>query len=283
MVFSMLVTDSFVMILFPKTGSTFAADSIKGIYAHRKKKKSFISLLCGQWFTAKRSFAKTIMLPQSEFATGNNALSHQHGRCEEIPEEYRDKPIVSIVRNPHARNISTYEFRWWADHPIPPVDILKREFPKFPDLSFKEFLTYQNFNIQYRVGIDKLRVDLGNQTIQFIQFFFKNPSKIFPIFDDDYVLSGLYRNDIYNIQFLATERLNLDLYKFLNKTGYRKSEIDFILNKKKLRPRNTFMQSASYRKKYLTPEIVEMVARKERLLYQIYADHGIVYDPEKYN
>lgn len=275
----MIITSKFVMINFPKTGSTFARQVLEELHQKMRARETLSDRIFYLLSVRKQSFFKSIMLPQTEFAGGKNAVSHQHGRWEQIPEPYKGKPVVSIVRNPLKRNISNYEYRWWADHPIPPLEVLMKEFPNFPNLSFEEYIKYQNFNIRYRLDGIELRADVGSQTIEFIQFFFKDPASIWPILDDDYIKSGNYREDMpSNITFLRTENLNEDLFGFLLQHDYHEEELAFILQKERLRPQNTDRSSDQERRNYLSAHVVDLVKRKERLLLNIYADHGVTYD-----
>jgi len=268
------------MINFPKTGTTFARKMLEELYQKKRKKESIAEKLYCLLQLKKRPLFKNIMLPQTEFVGGNNAKSHQHGRWEQIPNPYKDRPVVGIVRNPYERNISNYEYRWWANHPIAPREVLIDEFPNFPDLSFEEYIRYQNFNTRYRINEIKLKTVLGNQTVQFIQFFFKDPRRVLSVIDDEYIGSGAYREDMPNITFLKTENLNEDLYCFLLKHGHNKEELAFILDRKRLRPENTKRSSDQERKNYLTKDLIDLINWQERLLFKIYQDYGIIYNSE---
>ena len=272
----MIITDTFVMINFPKTGSSFARLAINRIYEQRRKSPvSRILALAG--FNRKGSCIE-LMLPQSEFSNHVNVPRHQHGRREQVPREYSHLPVLSIARDPVDRNISNYEFRWWADHPIAHVDVIRQRFPGFPDLSFTEYLDYQNFNTQFRdTGID-IADDIGNQTVQFIQFFFNNPKEAFRMLNDDYIYSGAYRQDLPDLTLLSTENLNRELYNFLLQNGFSEKEINFVLEEERLRPGSTQRKDDETRKNYLTNNILKEIRYKERYLYRIYRDFGIDYE-----
>ncbi len=109
-------------------------------------------------------------------------------------------------------------------------------------------------------------------------FFFKDPSKIFPLIDDDYVFSGRYKDDMPQIEFLRTECLNSDLYDFLKKMGYPEKSLDFIKTKNIVRPENTPRKTEGQRKKYYSTELIEKVKYKERLLLRLCSDFGCAYE-----
>lgn len=272
----MIITDKFVMINFPKTGSSFAQDVIKELHI---RQKSLLHRILYKTDLIRRPLFKSIMLPKTEFPGLYTNQIDQHGRWEQIPECYRDRPILSIMRNPYERYVSMYEYKWWVENPIDKLENVKAEFPDFPDLSFKEYLRYHDFNIRYRLPGKKLLTEVGNLTVQFIQFFFKDPAYVFSVLDDNYIDSGAYKSDMPDVTFLRTENINKDLYRFLLNQGYPVEQLSFILEKKPIRPGNTKRLTDKERQKYLTQDVINLVERKERLLFKICADHGAKYDP----
>lgn len=80
----MLVTDSFVMLNYPKTGSSFARKVIKDLYARQPK----------SWF--RRRWCKELILPNIRTCGADD----QHGCYSQIPPQYRNREVMSIVRNP---------------------------------------------------------------------------------------------------------------------------------------------------------------------------------------
>ena len=59
------------------------------------------------------------------------------------------------------------------------------------------------------------KIDLGYQTIQFIQFYFPDPEYVLKMIDEDYIQQKRYLNDMAEITFLHQENLNSELYDFL--------------------------------------------------------------------
>jgi len=82
----MIITDDFVMLNFPKTGSSFAREALKRLYANR----NIIEL----------------MLPKITEKRYRDRVD-QHGTFRQIPLAHKNKPVLSITRNPLSRFQST--------------------------------------------------------------------------------------------------------------------------------------------------------------------------------
>ncbi|MEO5344741.1 MAG: hypothetical protein H7842_15775, partial [Gammaproteobacteria bacterium SHHR-1] len=93
----MIITDEFVMLNMPKTGSSFARHAIREIYSNCNPKRPCQELLVHQ---IDRQFA--------------HKSPGQHGTRRQIPAAHRHKPIVTIRRQPEQRYLSGYLFRHWA-------------------------------------------------------------------------------------------------------------------------------------------------------------------------
>lgn len=270
----MIITSRFVLINFPKTGSTFAREVVSGLYSVRRKKRTLAEKFLG---SSASNECIELYLPNTEFRNGENGASDQHGRYEQVPPQYKNLPVLSVVRDPVIRNISLYEFGWWKQHPVAPVTELQRRFPAWPDLDFETFMQHQGFNTKFRnTGVD-LDESIGNQTVQFIQYFFRDPLQSFRNLSDEYIYSGAYRNDMPDLTLLRSEQLNNELRFYLVRCGFNDNELAFINRKQPVRPDRTDRLSDEQRKGYLSDEIVKMIHHRERYLYRMYADFGIQY------
>ena len=174
----MLITNDFILINLPKTGSTFARQVVSTLYAAKGGEygliKKFLCSLRGE----EVPFCKELFLERTDFKESYNyKFLDQHGRYEQVPDKYKSRPVLSIVREPINRSLSFYEFGWWKNHPVVSVNEIRNAFPSFPDLDFPAFLEYQDFNIQYRDTGVPAPPDIGIQTITFIQFCFRNPKQ----------------------------------------------------------------------------------------------------------
>lgn len=216
----MLVTNKFVMINFPKTGSSFARKVIKRVYAHSQTALSNSNMICVE-----------LILPNTRNKVSQNKSDH-HGTYCQIPPNYIDREIVSIVRNPLDRFLSIYKYGAWKHSPPIPKNLIKKLFPKFPELNIDEFIEMQNQSIKYRLGFDIKKIDIGIQSVQLIQMFFRNP---------DLTLKNIFSNlyskydigtDIADIKFLNQENLRKDLFNLLILSGFKEDELAFIQTEK---------------------------------------------------
>jgi hypothetical protein len=255
----MLVTEAFVMLNYPKTGSSFARKVVKEIYERHPR----------QFF--KRRFVKELMLPNIREA--GNPPPDQHGMYSQIPVRYRDREVVTVVRNPYERFLSGYEFRAWANCPPLPVGVIRKSFARFPRLSIHEYI---DFN-QYALGPSvfrgpKPRATIGEQTAQFIQLFFKNPQSILARITDEYLDSNCVFDDMADITFLRRENLNHQLAEFSQRKGFTHAETSFIESHA---PVNVTQGTSADRSKLLTPRVVDYVTVNERMIFRILKAKGI--------
>ena len=212
-----IITKDFVILNLPKTGSSFVREVIISIYNKRgATSEEFMEL----------------MTPNTKIPT----LKDQHGCYDLIPRKYQGRKIISVIRDPYLRLKSLYRYGWWKEHPYVDKMLIETHLPNFPNLSFDKFLEME------KLVNDKLKNDyeipysleIGNQTIQFIRFFFRNHRKVLSSLTLDYFLSGEYKNDICDVSFLRNENLNLELFKFLSNNGFSNEEAEFALNHEKV-------------------------------------------------
>jgi hypothetical protein len=120
------------MLNLPKTGSTFARTVIKEVYQPSLLKKILVKL---------RLVPRDLMelrLPNIKMPNQN---FDQHGTYDQIPKEYLNRTVFSIIRNPYSNFLSLYQFRSWANPEQLTVDklILERDFPSFPELDIDSY------------------------------------------------------------------------------------------------------------------------------------------------
>ena len=139
----MIITDKFVVIAFPKAGSNFVSQSLKELYEKLNQKNSYLGKCLNKLNIVKKPFIKEILSKQTEHPHKKNH-THKHGRVEQIPKIHSNKLVLSTIRNPFERYVSLYEYKWWKIQPIDDVAFLKTKFPKFPDMSFKDFMKYHS-------------------------------------------------------------------------------------------------------------------------------------------
>lgn len=274
----MLITNHFILINLPKTGSTFARQVISDLYRAKRREYGFARRFLRLPGSREVPYCRELLLERTDFQKGYNyRFADQHGRYEQVPGKHRSKPVLSVVREPIERNYSFYEYGWWKDHPVAPAGDIRKAFPSWPDLDFGTYLEYQDFNRQYRDTGAPIPHDIGNQTVSFFQFFFRQPKAALARLSDEYIFSGAYRRDMPELHLLRTECLNTDLHDYLVQCGFTHGELGFVLEKPAVRPENTSRKSASEREKYMTEEARALIRHRERYLYRIYSDHGIDY------
>jgi hypothetical protein len=260
----MLTTDQFVMINFPKTGSTFARTAL--LRAHQRGR---IGRVLERFGVLRPEVQEHWMVPffftsTQEAAAGKVA---QHGTFHQIPAAHRLKPVFTVVRDPVQRVISAYEFRSWERNPFPDVARIKAEFPSFPDLSFENFLRMgRTFNRRYAQP-EGMQVEIGGLTTQFIRFYARDPLKTILALREDTDWTKEYDRHFPEIRFLHTERLNRELYDFLLEMGYPKERIAFILEMGKIN------RSKRTRSNYCTAEQIARIQHDERFFYQLFPEY----------
>ena len=251
----MLITDRFIFIHFPKTGGTF------------------ITKVLEEYFNAHCHLYRKIII--NSLIPNTNETYGQHGGCNEIPKGWDiNRVLVSVSRNPYDLYVSQYEFKWWKRQPKVDVDKIKKSFPDFPNITFKQFLELKNTLFRSQILRDiKLKADIGVNTLQFIRFFFKNPYETIKKIDQDYIQHEKYLNDMHEITFLRTESLNQDLYSFLLKQNYPEETLAPILFVPKINPVEGGRSKEKKWERYYTDELKEYVRSKEWLLFKLFEDY----------
>lgn len=263
----MLITPNFVYIHQPKTGGTFVNATLVKIHKARRDRTETIGM----------DPARPKQLPRVEPGRLLKLMlttRDQHGRYRDIPEQYRDRPVVATIRNPYDRYVSQYEFAWWRSHPewFGPVEQVKQSYPHYPDITFADFIHLSNERsglVRYRNPTDPEQTP-GFHTQQFVDFFFSDPAKVYPLLTGAYIESGAYRTDMCNLRLLDQTNLNQELHAFLLRAGYAPAEIDFVRTAGKIFPPQGGRTPEQSWEKYYTSELKALVRQKERLLFKLF-------------
>jgi hypothetical protein len=198
----MLITDDFVLLNYPKTGTTFTRKIVKTIYKD-KCEECLLPIISGR--------------------------ISPHGLYSQIPLKHKGKKVVSITRNPFDRYVSVYFFRWYAHSPPESPDKLRSFYPDFPELSFAEFLDmtagFSKRNILKAYGISA-NTDFGFETVKFLEFYSYDPksglNELIQGKSDPFV-------KLPEIHFLRQEFLRQDLIGFLS-TYHGEQYVKKIIN-----------------------------------------------------
>lgn len=265
----MIITDKFVMINFPKTGSTFVRNVLKNIHTNH----SFFNKLLFFIGIKKKTSFLNLWLPNLRDNKFRNSPNDEHGIYMQIPNMHQGKKIVSVKRNLFERYISVYEYGYWKKSPPIDPEILKKENKNFPNISFNEFVRlWTTCNpLEYHHEINR-KLPIGPATSQFILFYFKEPFKVLKNIDEEYLNSDAYKSDIADIHFLDQNNLNSELYEFLLCHGYSENEIAFIKSEKPVNistPKNRTIDD------YYSNDLKDFVKEKEFFLFKIFNDYVV--------
>lgn len=265
----MIVTDRFVMLNFPKTGSSFARDVLRKVHQYDT---------WGNRLLRRLPFASPSMvelyLPKIDrrFPEG---LRDQHGTYRQIPPSHMHKPVISITRNPFDRYVSAYLFGWWRKVPHAPEAELREKYPRYPDLSFPEFYDMVNhFGKVNLLGDLDPKIDLGYHSIQFIQFYFPDPAETLKRIDNTYMKQRRCLGDMADITFLHQENLATELYNFLLSLGYPEASIDFIRHAKRVNVTPRHAHSLRWQGFY-SEELIETIRNRDQLLFDLFPEYRI--------
>ena len=263
----MIVTENFVVLNLPKTGSTFVCKVLKHLFL--KTRGGLITRVLYKFKLWPVGF-KEIMVDHPYRPNHKD----QHGCYDHIPEADKHKKVLSVVRDPYLRLESIYKFRSWARNSSFQLEEVLPHFPSFPDLSMEEFLDFQlliNKKQRQKHNIPE-NANVGNQTIQFIRFFFKNNEKVLQELSNEYVTSGAYKKDMCDVVFLRNENLNEELATFLGKNGFQKGELEFVRGHEKVN-----VTKSEITESLVTKQLVSFVNSHDWMLMKILSDLGIDY------
>jgi len=276
----MIITDKFVLLAFPKTGTSFTTAVLRTIHARRRLAGRFLS------YNLQKRLFRTYQLerpgylehrvPRIDFEdTGRERMS-RHGCYRDIPEAYRHLPVAATIRDPFARYTSAFLFgmrsRKRIRHRAAPQE-LEKHYPAYPDITFEQFyqMIHQFPSEVYLQGV-RPQIDLGEQTISFIHFFFKNPPDVFKKIDRDYIESEAFREDMVDIRFMHQENLRPDFRGFLQDMGYSEKECGIIDSFKQ---QNVAVRAGSEREidTFYSPALTDQVLEKDALLFKLFPEY----------
>ncbi len=273
----MLITDSFVMLNFPKSGSTFARAVIQEIHQRRFARLPWKTRALHWLGIQRQALPLSLMLPNVRLS-GAMRERTQHGTYTQIPEQFRHREMVTIARNPYSRLLSGYEFRWWAKHPALSKQMLAAHFPNFPDLTLAE---YEHLNtlvmIHRRLDGRMPQADVGPLTVQFIQMYFKSPQTVLANLTDEYLDSDRVFDDIAPVTFLRQENLSEELAIYLLEHGYSAEEAEYV----RQRQRVNVTKSSRDRASLWNEHLIEELEHKERMVFRMLEAYGISYGKPK--
>ncbi|KAA3621333.1 MAG: hypothetical protein DWP94_10600 [Flavobacterium sp.] len=265
----MIITDEFVVINFPKTGSTFVRNTLKRVH----QSQSILNKLLIASRLQRKPYFENLWLPNIRTNNSRRNKLDEHGVCSQIPSNHLSKQIVSVKRNLFEHYISSYEYGDWKKAPWVEEEILNNKFANYPNLSFEQYVNLiHEFNpMEYHPRIGR-KLNIGPASCQFLLFYFKRPFDIIIDIDQDYLEFKKYKDDMYPVHFLDQANLNEELYNFLIKYKYPKNRVSFILEEGK---HNTSTPTNKSMDDYFTDSLMQKVKDKEALLFSIFNDYYV--------
>lgn len=216
----MIITDSFVYLNFPKTGSSFVRKVLRELHRRQKPAPSW-------QFWKKARTMEEYEAPNLRIKSGPRRGSPTpHGCRWQIPDAASGLPVASGVRDPFERAWSAYRYADWKkpEALLAGEEEIREAFPRFPELSFEEFLTYQNTYPPRRLTV--AGKGCGPLTTAFVYFFLPEP----PEDETRLVFESAQEveQSVSGVEYLPCEELNESLAEFLSGSGYTEEELAHV-------------------------------------------------------
>lgn len=271
----MIITDKFVLLAFPKTGTSYTTKALRTIHARRR--------LWGRIYPArfqKRDFWRPgyqehrVVLPAT---VHHKQRSSRHGTWRDIPEQHRGKTIASIIRNPFTRYTSAYLYQTRMRknlRPVANIDQLRIHYPAYPDLSFAEYydMLHRFQSPELTQGIE-IPGELGALSVEFIHFYFRNPAEVFAKIDRSYIESEAFREDMAEVEFMHQENLSDEFTNFLHRMAYSEAECEIAHNLKKQNVSDRDKKEKSPEHFY-TGELRQQVLERDALIFKLFPHYA---------
>ena len=202
----MILTKDFVVINYPKTGSTYMRECIKRIYCE----STFLNRLLH-----KDDVFEELHLPKV-YGIKADTYKDQHGVVSQIPEKYKEHPVVTVIRNPFNRTISSYHYEWWKRHPMYELSKIESIYPTYPDINLMEFAQMLNHpELTPDNLLQRFADQLGYNTRLFLIFYSNNPeASAEKLISTRCSIMDVIRP---NIHFMKQESLEKDLTTYIEK------------------------------------------------------------------
>jgi hypothetical protein len=257
----MIFTDRFVYVHEPKTGGSFVTAALLRLHGLEWSRRLRVEAMLRGHVTRGGG-------PYGSFTYHNL----KHGTCSQVPPPHRGKPVLATVRGPYEMYVSQYEFGWWRRREVrrhfAAVPDFRRRFPRFPDLSFPEFVELWDAAMGDPAEGEG-ETDRGAWTRQFIRFYFREPERARSWPDDVLRDPAARRAAMPRIHFVRTDRLREGLHAFLVDQGYRPEDAGLVLEMGKVLPGKGRSNDQRW-ERYYTPGLKDRVRRRERLLLEIF-------------
>lgn len=262
----MILTDSFVMLNFPRTGSTFVRSVLRRLY--------------GPWWNViglhstprASSGFRELMLPIDRTAKAERlGRVSQHGRWGQIPAQYRHLPVVSVIRHPLDHTVSHYwHDDWWRSPPASEA-ALRHRYPLWPRLSFEEYLDFeQAFALPDVLKGARPPATIGNLTAHFVRFYARDPDACLAGLTEARIGSCDLARDLPPIRWLRHDRLADDLALFLREVGHSARRVSRACCQPPVNVSHSRLGRPWQR--FYTPDLESLKRHRERLLFRLFPE-----------
>ena len=248
----MILTPSFVFLHHPKAGGTFVTRVLERLLRPRNPVGRILGRIGGE----------------AAFLDVN-----KHGTWREIPVSHRHLPVVTTVRNPYDRYVSEFEYGFWKRRPGSRTRSpqFRELFPRFPELSFEEFVDFWADAAAGRPTALPPGDHLGRESFRFVDFYFRRPpEEAWPSIDDAYIEGRGWEGDLAPVRFLRMEDLNRELHDYLVGAGFPRDRVEFVLKEGRILPGGSSRPRDRDWTSYYTPALRGKVRRRERLLFSAF-------------
>lgn len=262
----MLITRDFVMLNFPKTGSTFAREAVRRLYGTATS--PFSRGLTRLGMEPRRAVELMIRRIDGPRYRG---VRDQHGTRRQIPRGHRGKPVFSVTRSPFTRYVSDYRFGWWKKVPPASREELGARYPSFPELSFVDYYDMvRTYTTRERLGGIVPGVALGYHSVMFVQFYSEEPEDVLAGITSDPRSFESFRAELGSITFGRQESLREDLKSFLGGFGHAASQLAFLDTLPRVNVGDGVDDVDRF---YEGNDLVERILEDDRLIFEVFPDY----------
>lgn len=263
----MIITESFVFLNYPKTGSTFVREALREIY--QKKQQARWS-----WLRRKRSF-EMYGAPNVRDTNGaRRGKPNPHGTYWQIPARAQHLPVYCVRRDPIKRMISGYFYADWKKPEVWRGEIkkIRGRFPEFPDLSLSAYVEYINEFMLRKLVIGD--INFGFLATDFVHFFL-NDAELGDLETIKFPNLEAVKDAMGDVRFLENDSLNDELSHMLITHGFTKHDVRLVQDKKKVNTSGSNKQKNNFE----CEAEVAQICRRDVALINYLSGHG---DMESY-
>lgn len=262
----MFITEDFVLLNLPKSASTFSRTVLKKVYKNRSLNRHGHYAKWVDRFLPSKGY-----LDLKLFSSPNHPDS-QHLGYSELPDEFKDRPVISTVRNPYSRYVSQYHYRGWANKPWHLDKTTKERWPNFPDLAFSEMYALRKEWLAMKLDISPEQLNYGQYTHRFVRMYAKDPKVTWRQLIDgesfEKIAAGMA-----GIRFIRQEHLRDDWASVLKEFNVPEEEIEVIYNHE-----NVNQSSVKKTEKHkLSDEEKDQIRKDDWFVFDFLKSKGIDY------